>query len=216
MLWGAAFAHLIDRRVRLAAFYFLLCAAFNSFGMIHSSSAAGGLSGSAAGMLMKFLGKGNAKAPLYGRAVREIRTRRLTKEDANRFLTLGARQAKLEFRDLEIADAIGALDGVIGWLTKYGWYRLKYSPRESLRRTVEEGKVIAKEEFLRFASRAEGRYLAIARALKGGAKWEEVGRSVGVSDKQLYTMLSRLIGGGFVEKKDGIYTLADPMLEAAV
>jgi AGZA family xanthine/uracil permease-like MFS transporter len=43
MLWGAAVAHMIDHKVRLAALYFFLCAILNSFGMIHSASPAGGL-----------------------------------------------------------------------------------------------------------------------------------------------------------------------------
>jgi AGZA family xanthine/uracil permease-like MFS transporter len=37
MLWGAIAAHLIDRRVRTAALYALLCAAFTFFGLIHSA-----------------------------------------------------------------------------------------------------------------------------------------------------------------------------------
>ena len=43
MLWGAAAAHMIDRKLRLSAIYFLICAFLTSFGMIHSSSKSGGL-----------------------------------------------------------------------------------------------------------------------------------------------------------------------------
>jgi len=43
MLWGAAVAHLIDRKTKTAAAYFLLCALFTSFGLIHSASSGGGL-----------------------------------------------------------------------------------------------------------------------------------------------------------------------------
>lgn len=51
--------------------------------------------------------------------------------------------------------AVEKLDGIIGWLTKYGWYRLRFPEKEALRKTIEEGKYIAKEEFLRFVVRAE-------------------------------------------------------------
>lgn len=174
------------------------------------------ISGSESGMLKNFLGKNNAKAPLYGRAVLELQTRRLDKESGFIFLKEGAKQAKMDFADEEILTAIKELDGIIGWLTKYGWYRLKYPPKESLRRTVEEGKILAKEEFIKFATKAEARYKKIMKSIKGGAKWEEIKNQTQISDKQLCSMINRLIDSGFVEKKEGIYAIADPLLEAAL
>ncbi|MFH0800348.1 MAG: hypothetical protein V2A66_09255 [Pseudomonadota bacterium] len=43
MLWGAAYAHMIDRNTKTSALYFAICAAFCSFGMIHSAAPEGGL-----------------------------------------------------------------------------------------------------------------------------------------------------------------------------
>lgn len=174
------------------------------------------ISGSESGMLKNFLGKNNARAPLYGRAVFELQTGRLDRESGFTFLKEGAKQTKIDFRDEEIMTAIKELDGIIGWLTKYGWYRLKYSPKESLRRTVEEGSALAREEFVKFTSKAEARYEKIVRSIKGGARWEEIKRQVQISDKQLNFMLRRLIDSGFVEKNEGNYTIADPLLEAAL
>lgn len=174
------------------------------------------ISGSESGMLKNFLGKNNAKAPLYGRAVFELQTGRLNKEGSFSFLKEGARQAKIDFSDEEIMTAITALDGIIGWLTKYGWYRLKHSPKESMRRTIEEGSMLAREEFLKFASRAEERYHRIMKAIQGGASWDDVKRQVSISDKQLSAMLSKLRDSGFIEKGEGMYTITDPLLEAAL
>ncbi|MBI5298756.1 MAG: ATP-binding protein [Deltaproteobacteria bacterium] len=174
------------------------------------------ISGSEAGMLKNFLGKNNAKAPLYGRAVLELQTNRLDKEGGFIFLREGAKQAKMDFTDEEILTAIKELDGIIGWLTKYGWYRLKHSPKESLKSTIEEGKVLAKEEFMKFAVKAEARYKKMMRSIKGGAGWDEIKNQISISDKQLYSMLNRLIDNGFVEKKEGIYTIADPLLEVSL
>lgn len=174
------------------------------------------ISGSEIGMLLNFLGKSSAKAPLYGRAVFEIQTYRLNKEDSYLFLSQGARQVRIALRDEEIKTAIDKLDGIIGWLTRYGWYRLRYSHKEALRKTVEEGKYIALEEFTRFAVRAEKKYKEIIKFIKGGAVWEEIKQQTSISDKQLYLMLKRLIGCGFVEKQNRIYTIADPLLEAAI
>ncbi len=174
------------------------------------------ISGSEMGMLRSFLGSNNAKAPLYGRAVLELQTSRLDKEGGFTFLKEGARQARLVFHDEEILATIKELDGIIGWLTKYGWYRLKNSPNESLRKTVEEGKALALDEFVKFSYKADARYKKIMKSLKGGAKWDEIRRKIQLSDKQLYSMLKRLVDNGIVEKKEGIYAIADPLLEAAL
>lgn len=174
------------------------------------------LSGSEVGMLLDFLGRGNAKAPLYGRAVYEIQTSRLNKEDAYLFLDQGARQAKIALKEEDIRMAINSLDGIIGWLTKYGWYRIRFSHKEALRRTIEEGKYIVKDEFLRFSVRSEKKYMAIVRHIKGGARWEDIKQGISISDKQLSSMLKRLINYSFVEKHNYIYSIADPLLEAFV
>lgn len=174
------------------------------------------LSGSEAGMLMNFLGKNSAKAPLYGRAVYEMQTCRLNKEDARVFLGKGLKQAKISFNEEEVIDAITRLGGIIGWLTKYGWYRIRISHKEALRKTIEEGKHISREEFMRFAARAKKKYIKIVKTIKGGARWEEIKQQALLSDKQLYFMLKRLINCGFVEKKDHLYTIADPLLEAVM
>lgn len=174
------------------------------------------ISGSETGMLMSFIGKNNAKAPLYGRAIFELKTRRLNKDEAHLFLSEGSKQSKLNFSSDEIKTTIENLDGIIGWLTKYGWYRSKFTPNEALRKTIEEGKYIVKDEFLRFAAKSEERYKNIVIALKGGATWAELKKQVFISDKQLYSMIKRLMASGFVEKSDNIYSISDPLLTAAL
>jgi AAA+ ATPase superfamily predicted ATPase len=174
------------------------------------------LSGSDTGMLMNFLGKNNAKAPLYGRAVFELQTYRLNPEDARRFLYEGSKQINKTFKPEEIKEAIDKLDGIIGWLTKYGWHRNKLSHHAALGKVINEGKLVVKEEFTKFAARSENRYIAIAKALEYGAHWKEIARKVKISNKQLYSMLKRLIDYGYVEKKDRIYKLTDPLLAAAL
>lgn len=173
------------------------------------------LSGSEVGMLANFLGKENVNAPLFGRAVYELHTHRLDKEKASLFLQLGAKQLKISIKDKEISDAILNLDGIIGWLTKYGWFRRDYPHKEALRKTLAEGKYIARDEFLKFSLRAGKKYVSIIGAIKGGAYWEEIKKKTRISDKQLAAMLKRLINYGFVEKHDKLYRIADPLLEAA-
>lgn len=172
------------------------------------------VSGSEIGMLMHFLGKDNSKAALYGRAVHELQTHRLDKESAFLFLTMGAKQVKISIKESEISDAFFNLDGIIGWLTKYGWYRTSFQHKEALRKTVSEGKYIAKDEFEKFSMRAQKKYSSIMRTIKGGATWEEVKKQTRISDKQLAGLLKRLINYGFAEKQDRLYRIVDPLLEA--
>ncbi len=171
------------------------------------------VSGSEKGMLMSFLGQANTKAPLYGRAVFELSTRRLTKEEGLHFLREGGKKAGTEIKEEEIVEAIQRLDGIIGWLTKYGWYRLRLPHKTALQKTEEEGGHVAQEEFVRFSARSEPRYLRILHAMKEGARWEEIKRQTQTSESQLSIMLNRLIDYGFVEKVEGVYRICDPLLE---
>jgi AAA+ ATPase superfamily predicted ATPase len=174
------------------------------------------LSGSDTGMLGSFLGQNNARAPLYGRAVYEMSTHRLTPEQGRQFLLEGSKQTKNIFKDNEISEAIAALDGIIGWLTKYGWYRIKHPHKKALRKTVEEGKYVIKEEFLKFASRAEQRYTAIVKLTNEGAEWSEIKQKLSLSDKQLNQMLKRLVDYGYLFKEEKQYKTADPILKVAL
>lgn len=174
------------------------------------------ISGSEKGMLMYFLGQANAQAPLYGRAVFELSTRRLTKEEGLNFLREGGKKCDPSIKEEEIMEAIQHLDGIIGWLTKYGWYRLRLPHKSALNKTIEEGRHVSYEEFLRFATRSEKKYLQILKAMKEGARWEEIRKEAQTSDTQLSAMLKRMADYGFIEKKEQLYQISDPLLEAAV
>lgn len=174
------------------------------------------VSGSEKGMLMQFLGQANASAPLYGRAIFELVTRRLTQEEGLNFLREGAKKTSSSIKEDEIMDAIQNLDGIIGWLTKYGWHRLRLPHKTALNKTMKEGGHVAYEEFLRFSTRSERKYLQILKTIKEGARWEEIQRKVQTSDTQLSLMLRRMIDYGFVEKQEQVYRIADPLLEGAI
>lgn len=188
---------------------YLLASIFDNYPQIKTV-----VSGSEKGMLMNFLGQGNAKAPLYGRAVFELQTCRLTKEEGFNFLREGGRKLDHPLKEEEILEAIQQLDGIIGWLTKYGWYRLRLPHKTALQKTREEGGHVAREEFIRFAARSEKIYLRILKAMKEGARWEEIRKQTQTSDTQLSLMLKRMIDYGFVEKTEQVYRIADPLLEA--
>jgi AAA+ ATPase superfamily predicted ATPase len=83
------------------------------------------IAGSEVGLLDKVLGIGNPKAPLFGRAFVEINLKKLSKEKSIEFLKIGFEQAGIKVDEEEINKAVSILDGIIGWLTFYGYLRTR-------------------------------------------------------------------------------------------
>ncbi|RDD53621.1 MAG: ATP-binding protein, partial [Candidatus Korarchaeota archaeon NZ13-K] len=172
--------------------------------------------------LDRLLGVGNPEAPLFGRAFSEITLERLPAERSEEFLRAGFEQVGLRVPEEEISQAVSRLDGVIGWLTFYGYLRSR-GGIEALERAVEEGSRIAASEFNHFLSNrqlARRRYVEVLRTLTRPSTWTEVKRGLrliaNVSDKQVSSYLKELIHYGFVEKKGDLYQIADPLLAEAV
>jgi AAA+ ATPase superfamily predicted ATPase len=67
------------------------------------------------------LGVDDPKSPLYGRAVAEVSMRRLLRGEAVEFLEKGFAELGVEVGKSVIEEAVNTLDGVIGWLTYFGW-----------------------------------------------------------------------------------------------
>ncbi|MDT7867941.1 MAG: ATP-binding protein, partial [Acidianus sp.] len=78
------------------------------------------LTGSQFGLLYDFLGLEDPRAPLFGRAFREVKTRRLSSDEALDFLERGFSEAGVRCPGDLMEKAVDALDGIIGWLTYFG------------------------------------------------------------------------------------------------
>ncbi len=182
------------------------------------------LTGSEVGVLDGFLGAGNPRAALFGRAYVEITMKRLDGETSIRFLREGFRQAKTSVPLSEIEDAVNSLDGIIGWLVTYGYKRLRMKHSEALRSVIAEGSSIVRDELENFLVKrqvARSRYLTILKLLELPMRWSEIKRGVQaklgrVPDNMLSNYLKQLVGYGFVEVIDGRYHLADPLISEAV
>jgi hypothetical protein len=183
------------------------------------------LAGSEVGVLDEFLGKKKPKAPLFGRPYFEIEMRRLPEEKAEEFLREGFRQLGRRPNPSEISEAISTFDGIIGWLTSYGYHASRIGHRRAVDRTIEEGTKLVREEleaFLAPRRQARARYLWILQMLASPKSWSEVKRGLAaklgrvVSDKQLSHYLSELVGYGFAIQADRRYRLADPLVARAV
>jgi len=180
------------------------------------------LTGSEVGLLDKLLGKGDYGAPLFGRAYVEIELGKMEKEDVMKFLMEGFRQMNRKISFEETREVIENLDGIIGWITYYGWFRRqRLSHERSIEKVKEEGYAIVKKELEGFLQprKAKAKYLRILRYLaKGINEWASIKQAfrkegTAISDAQLNLYLKELINYGFVEKTPGKYFVADPILK---
>jgi AAA+ ATPase superfamily predicted ATPase len=183
------------------------------------------LTGSAVGLLYDFIGSQDAKAPLYGRHITEIRLRRLSERIARDFLVRGFEQAKTKTDERIMDAAVKRLGGIIGWLTLFGITSVEAGKmsESAIDQTVEVGKSLVRQEFENFLKGREvgrQRYEAIMRhlararssswsAIKGSLEAAE-GRTI--NDRNVTELLTNLVKAGFVEKEGEYYTLTDQML----
>lgn len=70
-----------------------------------------------------FLGIENPESPLYGRYVKEIYANRFGRETSLGFLRSGFAELGIEVNEDELDETYERLDGIVGWLTLYGYLR---------------------------------------------------------------------------------------------
>jgi len=183
------------------------------------------MTGSEVGVLDEFLGREKAGAPLFGRPYVEIELGRLSREKAEEFLRAGFGQLGVKAREEEISEALEIFDGIIGWLTSYGYLASRVGHRKAIARTLREGTRLVRgelEAFLAQRPQARARYLSILGMLASPLSWSEVKRGLAAklgripSDKQLSHYLAELVDYGFAVRVNGRYVLADPMIARAL
>ena len=180
------------------------------------------LTGSEIGIIDKFLGKADYNAPLFGRAYLEIEVTKIKEEEASRFLENGFKQINKRIGFEEIKEVIDNLDGIIGWITYYGWFRYEgFSHLKAIEKVKEDGRIIVKKELENFLKerKAKTKYLKLIRYLiRGHNRWNSLQQEfrkggVIVSDSQLGLYLKELSDYGFIEKIIDKYFVSDPLLD---
>lgn len=183
------------------------------------------LTGSKVGLLYRFLKLDDPEAPLCGRHVDVLEIGRLTGEEAREFVIEGFKQANI-IPDPDLMEYIlERLGGVIGWLTSAGAKCLMECSKNSVDRVLnEEGKNLVLSEFNHFIQLrplATDFYLIVMRtlALEEGTTWSSIKDRLmlklkkTIYNKNLADALKNLQGSGFIEKVNGAYSIADPVLK---
>ena len=180
------------------------------------------LTGSEIGLLEDFLGKGNDKAPLYGRLYFELKPERFDPERTFAFLEAGFKQYNQKISKEEINQVIEEFDGVVGWHTYYGYLRCDENKNHlnALKIVAEIGSRTAYEEFERFLNtkKSRERYQKLMKLIMlGKSNWSQIKKEMllrfgKISDSQLSKYLKDLLYHGFVEKSNEKYLITDPLL----
>jgi len=183
------------------------------------------VTGSEVGVLRDFLKLEDASSPLFGRARLEISLSKFTREQSIDFLKRGFNEARLNVRDEEIEDSVNKLNGIVGWLALYGYYRVTYgvNHREAISKIEAEAIDIITKEVEKAISSSPTRYLAILWAISLGLKsWSTIKHFVEgvvgeIPDNRFNRLLQNLVKYGFVEKTKNLeYRIIDPLLPKAI
>jgi len=183
------------------------------------------VSGSQIGMVHRFLRLEDPSAPLYGRPIHVVRLRPLDRERAREFLLKGFAQEGMEPPHDLIERALDMLDGVIGWLTYFGYSYTRLGVRD-LDRIIDMASRLALEELhhaLQIYGIARPRYAAALKAVAilGEASWSEIMRFIEsklgkIPRNTLSNILKNLVDMSILTKTPSGYRIADPILAHAV
>lgn len=182
------------------------------------------LTGSEVGVLKEFLKVNKPESPLYGRYRREIYLDRFSKEQSITYLVNGFLEQGVKPNIEEFSKVVDVLDGIVGWLTYYGYYRTVrgLSHNEALKILFEEGSKLVLNELERLIYPARNRYLAILKAVANNiGSWSEIKRYVAVrtgyvNERRYTELLKNLIKYGYLMKDNDQYKIPDPIVKYLV
>jgi len=174
--------------------------------------------------LMRTLLQPSASSPMYGRKPAKIELKPFTEELSMEFLRKGFEELGVGIKEDELAEAISAFNGYVGWLTYYGNFRCirKVSREMALEEVANEGMKVMKGELDSFL---EGRdrkaYAIVLRSTALGARWSEIKRALEkefgeFNSKRLSDILNVLKASMLVEERGNVYIVPDPIVRRTV
>jgi hypothetical protein len=181
------------------------------------------LTGSEVGVLHDFLRLNDVKSPLFGRYLSEIKVERFSKEKSIDFLVEGLRQVNIPQDLTKIQEAVDTLDGLVGYLTLYGytvWKNGNYN--EALSETLENAQQIIESELKKLFQKSENykiTLLAVAHRMDTFSKIQKYFElhSIEINNRRLTSVLKSLVNYSYLEEQyeDGSkrYVIPDPIIE---
>ena len=183
------------------------------------------LTGSRIGLLYRLIGIDNPKAPLFGRAMWEVKLSYFNRDQSIDFLMKGFEELNIKVNMNEIEEAVEELNGIPGWLSLYGYNRIKKTHKEALnevKQTAEAMIISEAENFLKTRPQARARYIEILKAVASGYdKWSTIKKraesALGepIPPKNYTEILNNLIAAGLIDKKDDRYVVPDKLMRNA-
>ncbi|HDD72674.1 MAG TPA: ATP-binding protein [Candidatus Aenigmarchaeota archaeon] len=177
------------------------------------------ISGSEIGLIEDVLGEDKPEHPLFGRHVLKLEMKRLDKEKSMEYLISGFQQVDFRVSEEEIDYVIDELDGLIGWLTLYGYERAVLRNKDALKKTKTLATQIVVTELRNFLRRVKNRklYITILRNANG-VTWSQLHAYVNrdmkkhVNPNTLTRAIESLTRYSFLTKEGNIYLRPDPMI----
>ncbi len=194
-----------------------------AFSYDHLSNVVFILTGSEVGLLHDFLKLDDPERPLFGRYVEEIALQRFTREKSVDFLYKGFEQAGIEPKGDEIEEVVRELDGIVGYLSIYGY--IVYTHKDwhlSFEKTTEMASRLVESEVKELVRRSRNYGYVMKAVAFGMETYSTIKKYIesnfgGITDQTLSNNLSSLIKQGFLEyhykESKKIYDIPDPVVK---
>lgn len=182
------------------------------------------VSGSKIGLLYNFLKVNDPEAPLFGRPYVEIKLKKLDFKKAKEFLERGFEQEKLEVSSEIIDEAVRKFDGIIGWLTYFGYsYTRKGESMDSILEKACKLSASEVDHALRIYGIGRDRYVGVLKIVASGSglKWTEIKRALEakfgkIPNNTFSNIIKNLINQGLIEKDNELYSVTDQILRIGI
>jgi len=177
------------------------------------------LTGSEVGVLHEFLGLENPRKPLFGRYAREIVLERFTRSESIEFLEKGFEELGVTVSSEELERVVDRLDGIVGWLSTYGYLRgvRKLPEKNALEELFRRAEALVMDELSSLLSHSR-RYWFILKAVSlGNTRWRGIKEYVEfttgrINDAKFSHLLKNLVKYGYLEKTAEGYSIPDPVV----
>ncbi|ODN30431.1 hypothetical protein A4H02_05200 [Fervidobacterium thailandense] len=177
--------------------------------------------GSEVGILRDFLSFDDPSSPLYGRSVLEITLPRFTQEQSIDFLKKGFSEIGMMVSDGLIERAVSKLDGIVGWLTAFGYrcYVQQTASEEVLESVLSQARQMIYEEIQEIIRYSENFKYVLKALAQGASTWKSIKEGAEflsrkrMTDTSFNRLLTNLVRMGYVEKVPlNGYKLIDPIV----